>query len=127
MSLSHPGGLSTRTLRKTRGEAWGQLLNLLTSPVGLGMVLILAFNLSMIVLFWRDGKFNWLFEARGAVVDTSSKSWMGSAGRGARPSEYRGSSGVDDRELRRSVDAAKAAAALASEAEPSDDEGVGLE
>lgn len=89
MSLTHPGGLSRRSKGPSREEPLGELLDLLTRPLGLLMVLTLAFNLSLIVMFWREGKFNWIFEARGAQVDTSSKSWMGAASRGPRPAEYR--------------------------------------
>ena len=78
MSLRHPGGLNNPgdARRRLVDASWGEVI---THPTVIILSSIMVFAVTFAVLSWRDGTFSHLFVAKGATIDSSSRSWMGSA------------------------------------------------
>ena len=124
MSLRHPGGLNnpSDTRRRLVDASWGEVI---THPTVIILSSIMVFAVTFGVLSWRDGTFSHLFVAKGATIDSSSRSWMGSANAPRYQPDTPQISGPDDATLKQAKvgaqHAARAAQAAAAEASAAED------
>ena len=123
MSLRHPGGLSSPSGKRGRlvDASWGEVI---THPTVIILSSLFVFTVTFAAMSWFDGSIRRLFIAKGATIDTSSRSWMGSAN-GSRISAAPKIVVPSDADLKQAQTAAKEAARKAQSAADAADIEVG--
>jgi hypothetical protein len=84
---SHPSktGRYQRPSLRRDDPAPSRLVDGLTRPIGIVIIMLIFFLIVLTVLMWRDGRFGELWPSRGAILGKASRSWMMGGAEKSRP------------------------------------------